>query len=161
MVKVEADGTITVMQNQIYYLTEDELKTIIGNLETVTDDTGLTSQYDLRYHRRSNADGSQVFFFSDTIVERNSLNAQILYSCVIGLGAIGLFFLVSMRHNALVWRLLLKNVGGSLSSLALSICGCSLACAVRRGIRLRASLQTSPSVLPLVSEKGSHPLSHR
>ena len=62
----------------------------------MTDDTGLTSQYDLRYHRRSNADGSQVYFFSDTIVERNSLNAQLLYSCVIGLGAIGLFFLVSM-----------------------------------------------------------------
>ena len=93
---VSADGTVSVAQNQIYYVTDDELIAIIRNLAQSTEDTGLTSQYDLRYRRHTNDDGSTVYFFSDTYMERNSLNAQLLYSCIIGFGAIGLFFVVSM-----------------------------------------------------------------
>ena len=96
MGKMDPDGTVTISQNQIYYLTENELTSIIKVLAAEPADSGLTSQYDLRYHRRINNDGSAVYFFSDTIMERSSLNAQLLYSCIIGLGAIGLFFLVSM-----------------------------------------------------------------
>ena len=93
---VLADGTVNVTKNQIYYLTQSDLTTIIQNLTSQKEDFGLTSQYDLRYRRHTNEDGTIVYFFSDTIMERNSLNAQILYSCIIGVGAIGLFFLVSM-----------------------------------------------------------------
>lgn len=96
MGKVAADGTVSITQNQIYYLTDDELKTIVSDLTTETADTGLTSRYDLRYRRHTSSDGSTVYFFSDTYMERNSLNAQLLYSCIIGIGAIGLFFVVSM-----------------------------------------------------------------
>ena len=96
MGKVSADGTVTIAQNQIYYLTDAELIAIIQTLSAGSEDTGLTSSYDLRFRRHTNTDGSTLYFFSDTYMERNSLNAQLLYSCIIGLGAIGLFFLVSM-----------------------------------------------------------------
>ena len=96
VVSVSEDGAVTIAQNQIYYVTDDELKGIIADLSAVTEDSGLTSQYDLRYRRRTDSTGSTIYFFSDTYMERNSLNAQILYSAIIGVGAIGLFFLVSM-----------------------------------------------------------------
>ncbi len=94
--RLEADGTIIVSKNQLYYVTEAELTAIIQNLGTQGEDVGTTSEYGLRYRRRVNEDGSAQYFFSDTYVERNALSAQILYSCIIGVGAIGLFFLVSM-----------------------------------------------------------------
>ncbi|HNW86414.1 MAG TPA: HAMP domain-containing sensor histidine kinase [Candidatus Limiplasma sp.] len=96
MGKQSADGTVTIEQNQIYYVTDAELVSIIQTLSASAEDNGLTSQYDLRYRRHTGTDGSITYFFSDTYMERNSLNAQLLYSCIIGLGAIGLFFLVSM-----------------------------------------------------------------
>jgi len=94
--RMEADGTITIIQNQLYYVTEDELKTIIQNLAGQNGDTGITSEYNLRYRRTVGEDGATSYFFTDTYVERNSLSAQILYSVIIGVGAIGLFFIVSM-----------------------------------------------------------------
>ncbi len=96
LVRVGADGEVTVIQNQIYYVTADELKTIVAGLDSRTESGGLTSEYSLRYRRRTEDDGTRWYFFSDTYVERNSLNAQLLYSVVIGVGAIGLFFIVSM-----------------------------------------------------------------
>ncbi|MCE5343476.1 MAG: HAMP domain-containing histidine kinase [Eubacteriales bacterium] len=93
---VSADGVISITQNQLYYVTEEELTTIIQELSGQSEDTGITSAYNLRYRRHVNDDGSRMYFFSDTYVERNALNAQILYSVIIGLGAIGLFFIVSM-----------------------------------------------------------------
>lgn len=96
MGKVSADGTINISQNQIYYVTNDELISMIQTLSASSEDNGLTSQYDLRFRRHTGTDGGTVYFFSDTYMERNALNAQVLYSCIIGLGAIGLFFLVSM-----------------------------------------------------------------
>lgn len=94
--KVDADGTITVTKNQLYYVTEAELVTIIQGLSGEADDTGLASDYNLRYRRRTSDDGSVLYFFSDTYMERNSLSSQIWYSVIIGVGAIGLFFIVSM-----------------------------------------------------------------
>jgi signal transduction histidine kinase len=94
--RMDPDGTISVVQNQLYYVTEDELKTIIQNLSAQDEDTGITSEYNLRYRRTVGEDGATLYFFTDTYVERNSLSAQILYSVIIGVGAIGLFFIVSM-----------------------------------------------------------------
>ena len=96
VVRVDAQGSVTVSQNQIFYLTDDELKTIVATLSAQPDDTGLTAEYNLRFRRHVASDGSTLYFFSDTYVERNSLNSQILYSVIIGVGAIGLFLLVSI-----------------------------------------------------------------
>ncbi len=94
--RVSAEGEVTIQQNQIYYLDDAALTTVLQNLTTQPEDNGLTSAYDLRYHRRTDTDGSAVYFLTDTIMERSALNAQLLYSAVIGVGAIGAFFLVSM-----------------------------------------------------------------
>jgi len=96
VVRVDAQGSVTVSQNQIFYVTDDELKTIVATLSAQPDDTGLTAEYNLRFRRHVASDGSTLYFFSDTYVERNSLNSQILYSVIIGVGAIGLFLLVSI-----------------------------------------------------------------
>ena len=56
--QVDAAGAVTVAKNQIYYLTDTELIAIVGNLKDSADDTGLTSQYDLRYRRRTGSDGT-------------------------------------------------------------------------------------------------------
>jgi two-component system, OmpR family, sensor histidine kinase CiaH len=96
IVRVDAQGNMTISQNQVYYITEDVLKTIVTNLASQSEDTGITSEYSLRYRRHVSDDGSTVYFFTDTTVEQNSLNSQVLYSVIIGLGAIGLFFFVSV-----------------------------------------------------------------
>lgn len=94
--RISTDGEVTISQNQIYYVTEEELTEIISQLATQDENSGLTAQYDLRYRRRINDDGSSVYFFADTYAEQSSLNAQLIYSAIIGLGAMGLFFIVSM-----------------------------------------------------------------
>jgi len=93
---VDAQGNITIYNNQLYYVTEEELTAIIAELNTTEETYGQTSQYSLRFRRRAGEDGAMFYFFTDTLMERNALNAQILYSCIIGVGAIGLFFLVSV-----------------------------------------------------------------
>ena len=92
---VDAAGAITIERNQIYYVTDAELTALIQNLQQSTEDNGLTGEYSLRYRRRA-VEGGTAYFFSDTYMERNALNAQVLYSVIIGVGAIGLFFLVSV-----------------------------------------------------------------
>jgi len=96
MGRISAEGEVTIVQNQIYYVTEAELTDMITSLSTQAEDSGLTSEYSLRYRRRVNDDGSSLYFFTDTYAERSSLNAQLIYSGIIGLGAMGLFFIVSM-----------------------------------------------------------------
>lgn len=96
IVRVDDLGNVTIAQNQIYYVTETALKTIVTSLASQGEDTGITAEYNLRYRRRISDDGSTVYFFTDTSVEQSSLSSQILYSVIIGLGAIGLFFIVSV-----------------------------------------------------------------
>jgi two-component system sensor histidine kinase CiaH len=91
---VDALGHVTIVQNQLYYVTEEELTAIIQEMTGDSEDTGITSAYNLRYRRHVNDDGSLDFFFTDTYAERNSLSSQIWYSVIIGVGAIGLFFIV-------------------------------------------------------------------
>lgn len=94
--RVDASGAVSINKNQIYYLTDDELVAIVQNLRAATEDAGLTSQYELRYRRRADDSGGALYFLTDTLLERRALNAQLLYSGVIGIGAVGLFFIVSM-----------------------------------------------------------------
>ena len=94
-VTVASDGAITVGHNRIPYLTDDDLKAIVATLETLEPNTGETSDANLRYIRRY--ENNQVkYFLADTYVEREALRSQILYSCVIGVGALALFFGVSL-----------------------------------------------------------------
>ena len=56
----------------------------------------MASDYGLRYRKYTQPDGSVLFSFSDTFIERDSLNSQIWSSVFIGIGALGLFFVASM-----------------------------------------------------------------
>ena len=96
IVQTDAAGNVISVKNQLYYVTEDELREIVQSLSAEDEPMGITSQYELRYRRTAENDGTTRYFFSDTLMERNALNAQIVYSCIIGVGALGLFFIVSM-----------------------------------------------------------------
>jgi two-component system, OmpR family, sensor histidine kinase CiaH len=96
MVKVDVFGNYTVTQNQIHYVTDDELIQIAQSLRNSPDSIGTVSSYDFRYRRYISPDGSISYAFSDTYIERDSLNAQILSSTVIFVGALILFLVVSI-----------------------------------------------------------------
>ncbi len=95
-VVLDPSGSYSVTQNQIHYVSDEELIEIAGSLKNSADGSGLVSDYNLRYRQYSKPDGTVVFSFSDTFIERDSLKGQILYSVIIGVGALALFFIVSM-----------------------------------------------------------------
>ncbi|MBN1777709.1 MAG: HAMP domain-containing histidine kinase [Clostridiales bacterium] len=95
-VTIDAFGNYTVTQNQIHYVTDEELIQIAASLRNNPDGVGTASTYDLRYQRYVKPDGTVSYSFTDTYIERDSLNTQITSSVVIGIGALALFFLVSI-----------------------------------------------------------------
>lgn len=89
-------GNYSVIQNQIHYVSDDELIEIASSLKGDAANSGLVSDYNLRYRQYTKSDGTVVFSFSDTFIERDSLKGQVLYSVIIGIGALALFFVVSL-----------------------------------------------------------------
>ncbi len=96
MVSEDAAGNYTVTRNQIHYVTDDELIQIAESLSNNPESDGTVSSYDFRYRRNIAPDGSVSYFFTDTYIERDSLNAQVLSSVVIFGGAFALFLVVSI-----------------------------------------------------------------
>ena len=74
--KLSAQGEVSIVQNQIYYLTDAELTTIIGNLSAQTEDSGTTSAYDLRYRRRVNDEDGDVRAVQDLLCTAHALRAE-------------------------------------------------------------------------------------
>ena len=85
-------GEYTVTQNQIHYVTDEELIEIASSLKDEDLDVGFTSTYNLRYRRDIEPDGTIDFKFTDTFIERDTLKGQVLYSIIIGIGALAVFF---------------------------------------------------------------------
>ena len=96
LVTLDSAGGYTVSQNQIHYISDAELISIAVSLRNGPDSVGFASAYDLRYFRHTEPDGSVMFYFSDTFIERDSLQAQRLFSLVIGLAALSLLVIVSL-----------------------------------------------------------------
>lgn len=96
MVNMDAAGNYTVTQNQIHYVTDDELIRIAQSLRNNPESLGTVSSYDFRYRRYIAPDGSVSYSFTDTYIERDTLNAQIFSSIVIFVSAILLFLVVSI-----------------------------------------------------------------
>ena len=96
LVTLDSSGGYTVSQNQIHYISDAELIDIAASLRNGPDTVGFASAYDLRYFRHTEPDGSVMYYFSDTFIERDSLQAQILFSLVIGLAALSLLVIVSL-----------------------------------------------------------------
>ena len=82
--RVDTQGNVTVSQNQIFYVTDDELKSIVTGLAAQTDDTGLTTEYNLRYRRRVSDDGTAIYFFSSSFLI--SIASSSSCSCLIVAG---------------------------------------------------------------------------
>jgi len=95
-VTMDAQGNYSVTQNQIHYVSDDELISIAKALHTDSDSAGTTSDYDFRYWLSEKSDGSVIYNFIDTYIERDSLKAQLFSSVTIGIGAIALFIVVSL-----------------------------------------------------------------
>ncbi len=96
LVSMDTAGNYTVSQNQIHYISDAELISVAASLQNETKAVGFASAYDLRYFRHIESDGSITYSFSDTFIERDSLQAQIWFSVVIGLSALALFVIVSL-----------------------------------------------------------------
>ncbi len=95
-VSLDKNGDYQVTQNQIHYVSDEELIEIAKSLLDADKGFGIASDYGLRYRKYTQPDGSVLFSFSDTFIERDSLNSQIWSSVFIGIGALGLFFVASM-----------------------------------------------------------------
>lgn len=95
-VTLDLSGQYTVTQNQIPYVSNEELIQIASSLKDGNLDFGFTSTYNLRYRKNIQPDGTINFKFTDTFIERDSLKGQILSSIAIGIGALALFFVVSL-----------------------------------------------------------------
>ena len=96
MVSMDKDGNFSIMQNHIQYVSDEELINIAQSLLNSSSDTGTTSEYDFRYRLTEAQDGSVIFILTDTFIERDSLQAQLFSSIIIGIGAISLFIVVSL-----------------------------------------------------------------
>ena len=95
-VTLDIYGEYAITQNQIHYVTDEELIEIASSLKNDDRDVGFTSLYNLRYRRDIKPDGTIDFKFADTFIERDSLKGQVLYSIIIGIGALAVFFVVSL-----------------------------------------------------------------
>ncbi len=95
-VNLDKHGVYRVTQNQIHYVSDDELIKIAQDLLDSDKGFGITSSYGLRYRRYTQPDGSVIFSFSDTFIERDSLKSQMWSSLFIGVGAMGLFLVASI-----------------------------------------------------------------
>lgn len=95
-VTMDAFGNYAVQQNQIHYVTDDELIQIAKSLRNTAESAGTASTYDFRYRRYIAPDGTISYAFSDTYIERDTLKAQFLSSAVIFAGALILFLFVSI-----------------------------------------------------------------
>ncbi|HPF87390.1 MAG TPA: HAMP domain-containing sensor histidine kinase [Candidatus Limiplasma sp.] len=97
-ITLDTSGNYSVTQNQIHYVSDEELIQIASSIAETDDEQslGIVSSYNLRYRRYEEPDGTVVFSFSDTYIERDSLNSQIFFSIIIGIGALALFFIVSL-----------------------------------------------------------------
>lgn len=94
LVTVEADGSISIQRNELYYMEDEELIAVVRTLEETAESSGTASEYELRFmrHRR----GDRIFyFFTDTTLERQMLTTQLHFSAVAIVLAIVVFLVVS------------------------------------------------------------------
>ncbi|MDD3409628.1 MAG: HAMP domain-containing sensor histidine kinase [Eubacteriales bacterium] len=96
VVTLSRGGAVDVLDNRIAYLAESDLTGYVSELEQGDADDGVVGPDEVRYSRRSLDDGTVRYFFADTTLERAALRRQTLYSVLAGLGAVALFFGVSL-----------------------------------------------------------------
>ena len=91
---VADDGTVSIVKNQIYYLSEEDILKAVEQLQQSGSDHGDVTDYRLRYFRTV-SDGKTNYFFADTTFERELQRSQTRIMGLSALGAVLLFFLIS------------------------------------------------------------------
>lgn len=95
VVSVASDGSVTILQNQIDSLTDQEITEAAALAMDSDRENGLLSDYSLRY-LKSSTPGATKIAFSDTYLEQSTLRSQLIHSVLIGAAALAGFFIASL-----------------------------------------------------------------
>lgn len=95
-VKIEDDGDITAFGSDYYDLTDKELlKKLVDSVDDRAKETGVLSEYDLRYIKSDNG-RMKAIVFADISSEKAMIRGLIRNSVIIGLIGYVVFFLISL-----------------------------------------------------------------
>ena len=96
IVQVSKTGAITAGGSEVYDLSdEDFLRELVLAAGESGKNDGLLSTYHLRFFRANTPDGEK-YVFADTSSEQATLRSLLRTSILIGLGSLGVFFLLSL-----------------------------------------------------------------
>ena len=91
---VTEDGSVSIGRNELYYMEDEELVSVVNELESRQENGGTASAYELRFTRHRRGDRT-FYFFTDTMLERQMLATQLRFSAVAAVLAIIVFLVVS------------------------------------------------------------------
>lgn len=92
----DQDGQITLLENQMFYLTADEIIQVVEGMENQKDPSGELTSYQLRYIQRELEQGKIGYVFVDISVERKALGMLAMNSLGLAACMAGLFFVASL-----------------------------------------------------------------
>ena len=106
--EIGADGTISFLINQLYFIEEDEAKSAVRAAMNAEEDSGILQNNELRFQKSD--DGVRIAL-ADISMERAMLRSLIINSLMIGGAALAVFFFVSIflsrwavRPVELAWK---------------------------------------------------------
>ncbi len=106
--EIGADGTISFLTNQLYFIEEDEAKSAVRAAMNAEEGSGILQNYELRFQKSD--DGVRIAL-ADISMERAMLRSLIINSLMIGGAALAVFFFVSIflsrwavRPVELAWK---------------------------------------------------------
>jgi signal transduction histidine kinase len=91
--EIEEDGKISVLVNQLYFLTEEEAEVIVKSAVDSPKSSGILSDKTVRFLKSD--DGTRIAM-ADASMEQGILRELILHSLIIGFGALTVFLLISL-----------------------------------------------------------------
>ena len=95
-VNIDADGELTAFGGGYYDLTDKELlRRFVDAVDKNEKDTGILSEYDLRYMKNDNG-RMKAIVFTDISSEKAMIKGLIRNSAIIGLAGYVIFFLISL-----------------------------------------------------------------
>ena len=95
VIEVEESGAVLTIANQLHFIENADIEPIAGLVLAGERDTGIIRSYELRYLRRNTESGFRIAL-ADISMEQEILKTQIANSLLIGVGAMLLFFFLSL-----------------------------------------------------------------
>lgn len=91
-----ADGSTEILKNQLLNMTDSQAADLVELAGGGVNGTGTLAEDHLRYAYETGPEGIRRYVFVDIYQEQNSLRWQIIYSVIIGLCAMAVFFVAAM-----------------------------------------------------------------